>query len=318
MSQRAQPGYLSRPQLYGGFGGYPRDAKMVSREQRHTINLVPVYQSLFVPWLFFCTVYALMSSSLHFDRPGLAYSLLAMCGLVVVVLGWIALKIFTGKAAATREPNWYTFIFVTMLVAWILGVSFGNLNFSENVQPYYEYLGLDSFPEVSPVHTEGSSVMSAGRAYFGNNSVLDIRRSMGFKNVDTYCVAPISVVEGGITLPLKDYDFWAVGLGCCTTNSADFHCGEYRNPKAHSGLRLLEDSQRDFFRLAVQQAEAAYSIKAEHPLFFYWVEDATAEMTSFKNEGYKYYLIGMLAHFAWQSLCVGLAVTAFAKLGYSS
>lgn len=43
------------------------------------------------------------------------------------------------------------------------------------------------------------------------------------------------------------YDFWAVGRGlwletqkrgidCCTP---DYQCGEYANPKAHAGLRLL-------------------------------------------------------------------------------
>ena len=35
------------------------------------------------------------------------------------------------------------------------------------------------------------------------------------------------------------------------------------------------------------QATAAYSLKAEHPLFFYWTEDATAEMDSFRDNGYK-------------------------------
>ena len=37
----------------------------------------------------------------------------------------------------------------------------------------------------------------------------------------------------------------------------------------------------------VVQATAAYSLKAEHPLFFYWTEDATAEMDSFRDNGYK-------------------------------
>merc|ERR1719440_558654 len=113
----------------------------------------------------------------------------------------MVLKMFTGKTALGREPNWYPFLFVTMVVAWILGITFGNMNYSESVLQYYEYVGLDMFPEVSPMHTRGTSVMSAGRVFFGNTSVLDTRRSMGFKNVDTYCVAPISVVQGGVTMP---------------------------------------------------------------------------------------------------------------------
>eukprot|EP00440_Ansanella_granifera_P006117 gb/GFBE01006634.1/.p1 GENE.gb/GFBE01006634.1/~~gb/GFBE01006634.1/.p1 ORF type:complete len:321 (+),score=62.95 gb/GFBE01006634.1/:1-963(+) len=320
MNQRfaaQQGGSLSRPQLYGGFGGFPHDGKAVLREQRFRMNLAPVYQCLFIPWLFFCAIYAVMSSSVHYYRPSLAYLTVALCGLVVLAVGWIALKLVMGKAPSTREPNWYVFLAVTMAVAWILGIVFGNLNYSATVQRYYDYISLDIFPEVNPSITQGQQVMSGGRVYFGNTSVLDVRRSIGFKNVDTYCVAPISIVQGGTTMPLQTYDFWAVGLGCCSLNTADFHCGEYNNPNAHSGLRLLEDSQRDFYRLAVQQAEAAYSIKANHPLFFYWVEDATAEMESFKGEGYKYFMIGMLAHFGWQLLSVGLAATAFSKLGYA-
>ena len=119
---------------------------------------------------------------------------------------------------------------------------------------------------------------------------------MAFKNVDTYCVAPVSVLQGpqfncrcaerrlsapgGVVLPLETYDFWAIGMDCCSVNAADFHCGmglgwascllplshgrsaraaralagEVGNSKAHSGLRLLDDRQRSFYRLAVEQA----------------------------------------------------------------
>jgi len=312
---------MSRPGLYGGFGGYAQDKdnkpSISRRNQRHRMNIVPVYQCLFLPWLLYCAIFALMSSSANFYRPYLCYALLAIAALGVLALGWTPLKILLGRAPTTSGTNWYGFFFVTMAIALVLGAVFGNLNFSTTMIKYYEYENLDIFTEASPLFSKGEQLMDAGRVMFGNNSVLDTRRSMGFKNMDTYCVAPISIVQSGVTMPLQTYDFWAVGLNCCSSNAADFSCGEYANQQAHSGLRFLGDSQRDFFRLAVQEATAAYGIKAEHPLFFYWVQDPTAEMDSFKQEGYKYFLIGMLSHFAWQSLCVGLAIAAFAKLGYA-
>mmetsp|Transcript_22559 Transcript_22559/g.42512 ORF Transcript_22559/g.42512 Transcript_22559/m.42512 type:complete len:311 (+) Transcript_22559:72-1004(+) len=307
--QRSAPGYLSRPQPYGGFGGFGGFGRKGGYRQR--LDVVPVFQCLFLPWLLYCAVYALLSCSLHFYRPSLAYSLVALAALLPITLAWMSLRLAKGI-----EPSWYTFLAVTMVVAWSLGVVFGSLNYAATTGPYSQYLNMDVLPEVDPSQG-GEEAMSAGRVYFGKESIPDVRRSMAFKNVDTYCVAPISVAQGGVVLPLESYDFWAIGMGCCSVNAADFHCGEVQNPNAHSGLRLLDDEQRSFYRLAVEQAEAAYSLKARHPVFFYWVEDATAEMDSFRNDGYKYFLVGMLSHFAWQLLCVVLAVAAFSKWGYS-
>merc|ERR1719428_1211955 len=120
--------------------------------------------------------------------------------------------------------------------------------------------------------------------------MLDMKKAMGFKNLDLYCVAPI--VNGDNQL--ASYDFWAVGINCCSGVSSDFRCGEFNNPHARSGLRLLRDDQRSFFRLAVQQAEAAYNLKAIHPLFFYWTDDPTSDMQSMLEEGYRFFFIGTL------------------------
>lgn len=326
--------FFSRPQLYGGFGGFSREAaarlpdgkgkasSFFLRSQRQRLNLVPICACFLLPWLFFCAVYAIMSFRLHYTKPSLCWALVSLglvavaaCGSFALVSAFRKLRAARGDEWA-RPPTWLAFLFVSLLAAWVLGVILGNLNFWTNMQQYYDYVNLNDHWDVNPARMQGRQLMDSGRVYFVKNSTLDLRRSMGFKNLDTYCVAPITVkTPAGMMLPLQTYDFWAVGLDCCEGNTASFRCGEYNDPGVHQGLRLLQDDQRAFFRLAVQQAEATYSIKAMHPLFFYWARDATSEMNFLRDEGYKYYLLGMLVHFAWQILCVALAAVGFAKLG---
>eukprot|EP00438_Fugacium_kawagutii_P029114 Skav233711 [mRNA] locus=scaffold2120:100002:105477:+ [translate_table: standard] len=118
--------------------------------------------------------------------------------------------------------------------------------------------------KVNPGREKGQQLMDAGRVYFEDGTGLDTSKSMAFRNLDRYCVAPIV--------------FGQVGVNCCSGTTADFRCGEFDNPKARSGLRLMRqmpraggletasermtvtlnqgEDQRPFFRLAVQQAEA--------------------------------------------------------------
>jgi len=316
--------YGSAPPIYLG-----KAAGFFARAQRQRLNVVPICQCFLLPWLVFCAVYATVSFEVHYVSPGLCWGLVAAALVGVVLAGGLASAsawrkyrstgagAYSGGDVVAQAPSWITFLAISCLAAWILGVVLGNMNFWTNMQPYYDYHNLNSHGALDPSRMQGKEFMDAGRVRFTNSSVLDLRKSMGFRNLDTYCVAPITVqTPGGTQLNLETYDFWAVGLDCCQTHVADFHCGEFNNPQAHQGLRLMRDDQRPFFRLAVQQAQATYNIKAEHPLFFYWVSDANAEMLSFRDDGYKYFLIGMLIHFAWQLLCVTLAVLGFAKLGH--
>lgn len=135
---------------------------------------------------------------------------------------------------------------------------------------------LCSGPGLDPKGS-GVQAMDAGAVYFCPGSYVDVGRAMGFQTQPSYCVAPITLGTKG----LDRYDFWAVGVGCCNDlrQAADaspipnFHCGEVGSATAHAGMRRINDAENAYFELAVQQAEAAYGIKAEHPLFFTWVED---------------------------------------------
>merc|ERR1719436_2231891 len=248
-----------------------------------------------------------MSFSFHYQRPAMTWFL--------VILGLVATAILAFMAYQTkqreREEMWYTFSTLALLVATITAAIFGDINFWFNMQPYYDIENLNTYPSVNPAREKGQQLMDAGRVYFADGAGLDLRKAMGFKNLDLYCVAPI--VNG--QEQLASYDFWAVGINCCSGVSSDFRCGEFNNPHARSGLRLMRDDQRPFYRLAVQQAEAAYNLKATHPLFFYWMQDPVAEMNSYRDDGFKYYLLGIFTHFAFNLFCVVCATVGFSKIG---
>jgi hypothetical protein len=287
------------------------------RGARKRMNIVAIAASLFLPWTLFSVIFAVMTFSLHYQQPLFAYFIVMLGFLVVAASGALAFDAARAKSAndPRREPTWYIFTFGTCIIAWVAAVVGGDINFYKNLQPFYDIMNLNIYPSVDPSRMRGQQLMDAGRIIFTEDTKLDITKSMGFKNLDMYCVAPITVNQPVSDMPLATYDFWAVGLNCCSGDKPDFHCGEFANPRAHAGLRLMRDDQRSFFRLAVQQAEAQSNIKAQHPLFFYWMQDPMMAVSAYQEDGFKYYLLGMFSHFVFQLFLVTCAVLIFSRMG---
>jgi len=286
--------------------------------QRRRLNIVAMAMALFVPWVLFSTLYAVLSFSLHYTEPTTTYGIVGVGFLVVLLSAFFAVDAVRRKElpdGSRRQPSWYIFICVTSLLAWVLAVGAGETNFVENLQPFYDVLNLNTYQSVDPSKMRGQQLMDAGRIIFVKEATLDLSKAMSFKNLDRYCVAPVTMSSGNEShATLANYDFWAVGTNCCT-DTGEFHCGDFHNPHAHAGLRLMRDEQRAFFRLAVQQAEAAHSVKAIHPLFFTWMQDPVVELNSYQDEGFKYYTVGMFSHFVLQLFLVLCAALAFSKMG---
>lgn len=276
--------------------------------KKKRINLVAVCLNIFLPWFLFSGLYAILSFSFHYQSPYGAWACVVAGFLLCIVSLFLAIR---AKNSAERDPSWYLFSTLTLFLAVIMAAVFGQMNFWYNLQPFYDIENLNTYPSVNPSSETGQRLMDAGRVYFSDNTKLDTSKSMGFKNLDLYCVAPI--VNGDAAL--ESYDFWAVGLNCCSGVSSDFRCGEFNNPHARSGLRLMRDDQRPFFRLAVQQAAAAYQLKSTHPLFFYWLQDPVGEMNSYRDAGFKYYLLGIFSHFALNLFMTTVAVIGFSRIG---
>lgn len=210
---------------------------------------------------------------------------------------------------------------MTLLLAWTAGVVAGDLNFAFNMESFYNFQSLNFYPDVDPSTASGQMLMDAGRMVFTPNSHLDLTKSMGFKQQDTYCVAPVTkALTGAVNASRQgsqqtreNYDFWAVGVNCCSGNLPDFRCPHFNDAKARGGMRLMEDGQRAFFRLAVQQAEATYNIKATHPIFIHWVPDPLAEAQARQQQGFQCFLQGVLTFLSVQCFLVAAATLFFAK-----
>ncbi|CAE8603756.1 unnamed protein product, partial [Polarella glacialis] len=232
-------------------------------------ELVAIFVNVLTPWLVFSGIFAAMSCSVHYKMAGVAWAIVGVGIILAGVAGFLANR----TRLRERDPMWYIFAALALLIATVAAAVLGDMNFSYNMQTFYDIENLNSYPAL-------------------------------------YCVAPIVYGQE----QLASYDFWAVGVNCCSGATSDFRYGVYDNPHARSGLRLLRDDQRSVFRLAVQQAEAAYNMKAAHPLFFYRMQDPVAEIMQCKNDGFRYYPRGLFTHFVFNRLCVACAVFGFSKL----
>lgn len=264
---------------------------------------------LFVPSAVFTVTAAMLSFQTHYRHALMSWFIVLLGFCLVVIFGAIARSALQRRfLSGARDPTWSTFIFLTVAFGWLLGTVLGYLNYSLYMHPYYDVASLEMYPNVDPAKAAGLQFMDAGRIVFTKDSHLDFKLSYGFKNDQLYCVAPITSIEGY----LASYDFWAVGIDCCNGTKPGFTCGEARNPAAHSAMRLLDDGNTQYYRLAIEQLQLLHGIQTIHPLFFEWTLDPITGVNNLQDVGFKNFLLGTLSFFALQLFLVMLvAVGAF-------
>lgn len=276
--------------------------------KRFRFNVLAVCLNLFVPSLIFSVVFAACSFQVHYTRPHLTYGIIAAGFATAAFTGGLAYR----AKARDRDPMWYTFSALVLFLATALGWIFGDLNYWANMQPFYDMDNLNTYQALNPAETPGQGVMDAGKIFFEEGSGVDTKKSIGYKNDHLYCVAPITFGDD----QLASYDYWAVGVDCCSATNGDWKCGEYDNPHAEAGLRLMRDEQRPSFLLAVQMAENAYNIKSEHPLFFNWLQDPVRKMDTYRDDGFKYFTWGIVCFFLFNAMCVLSSIAGFSRMGF--
>jgi len=286
----------------------------IFRTTKKRLNIVAILINLFVPWLLFCLVFWLLSFSLHYTAPWTCWLIVTLLFATIVVpfaiLAWVSKMQREKQAEEETTPMWYGFLAVACGVAFLAGMILGIWNFNNNLNHVYDLQNLATYHDIDPADYVGQQMVDAGRIIFNNETHLGISKSMGFKDNDVYCVAPIVSSK---TTAATYQDFWAVGKNCCSGTSADFHCEGY-NYRFNGGLRLMDDTARPFYRLAVQQAEAMWGIKTHKPLFFIWGPDPIEYTDSLKRAGIAMYTTGILAALVVGFFAVICATLVFAKV----
>lgn len=279
------------------------------------MNAVALMVNLFVPWAIFTYVYAMIAFHIHYENPFLCYLLVCVpfaIGLIVVcvaVVKHLEHKFHEEEEYIEHEPNWHIFLAICCLVAFVLAVIFGEMTFNQYSVPYYDLKNLATYTKIDTADYQGAQLMDAGTIVFKEGTKVDVTRSMGFKSDTIYCVAPIVTNNA----QMMSYDFWAIGKNCCSGNQADFNCPETRNTRALGAVRLLVDTDRPFYRLAVQQAEGIHKIRAKHPLFFTWDEDPLTKQEDMMLQCRKNFYYASMAYFVFQLFVVMVATLAAAQ-----
>jgi hypothetical protein len=267
-------------------------------------ELRDILLSVLVPPLQFTLVSQVLTFHVHYNHPWLAW-ILASVGLVPIVMAHLSLKKW--------NRAWLRFFFYQLLCAFLVATFVSEMNFWYCMAPFYSLRAMKTYTEIDPAMVLGQRLMDAGKINFVDHARVVTDLAMSFTTWDVYCVAPISTPMG---LPsqgsqLASYDFWAVGVGCCQSGTPSFNCGEYKNPAAHSGLRSVDTEQATYFRLAVEQAEAAYGLQARDPVFVYWVSNADNEESLLFEEGFKNWIMACSSHFAMNVVALLFNLLAF-------
>jgi hypothetical protein len=288
-------------------------AKTPFGRTRRRVNILSVALTIVLPWLMFVFVFGMLSFSLHYAHPGFCWLVVVAALLIIGLCGMYALVSLRKQkdGDARHEPTWILVFTILCFIAWCLGVSLGLYNFWSCMSPHYDMQALNTYSNVDVGQLSGSAVMDAGRVTFKAESFIDASKAVGFKDVDTYCVAPISPPKSAAG-PLLTYDFWAAGVNCCSGASGDFHCGEGKL-ELGGATRILNSEHTEKFTLATQQAASVFHFRVGHPIFLKTEADPLSAGGSAMDRGLKFYCLMALVMFGVNLFLVSVVLVLHSR-----
>lgn len=249
-----------------------------------------------MPWLMFVTLSVLWTFGYHHF-----YLVVWM-----IALAWFcfACGFLAMDAQEKMAGSWYLFLAMVCFFAIINASLCGGYNYWTHMFHYWSFDENRGYTNVLPSEPADAR-QDAGTIVFSNTARVDTTRAVGYKAGTTYCVAPIMD-----DTQLDRVEYWAAGTNCCTSRG-DFVCDATYNPKAKSGVVILDVVPGDasistgetsigltlwapilpYFKKAAKQAEAHYALtSAKNAIFVRWVADTQMVQDEFWAGGTSFLL----------------------------
>lgn len=263
----------------------------------------------------------------------LIFTMVVLCvaaiaqGLFTTPNGVVALVIFVALGAFVsgfrRSKLMMMLHAFLVFLACAAGTAAGLTVFYAHFSVAEQFHSLVTYVNIDPARDVGGAYRDSGEVYFKEGSRVDTARAIAVMSKDVYCAAPIvreetaSAAESGEVHPPPSgtVDWWAVGKNCCDPSGEQFTChlkkaGPGAVPRA--GLRQLYAYERHLYRLAVDEWASKFELPVNHPLFFEWVVDPLADVTSHVLKGWQSVLTSIeaftVANFILATFCTGVVV----------
>mmetsp|Transcript_50040 Transcript_50040/g.144087 ORF Transcript_50040/g.144087 Transcript_50040/m.144087 type:complete len:280 (+) Transcript_50040:143-982(+) len=226
--------------------------------------------------------------------------------LFAVVLG---ATVSAGFICAANGDTFRMTKFAFCFAAWGLSAFVGLMSHDLALSHYWFLHESNAYANVFPTET-AAGFADAGKLSFADGASVDSARSLGYKDVSTFCVAPII---DQMQAPL--IQFWAIGVNCCDARGG-FQCDGASSPKARSGI-VVHDVTGEY-AAAIKMAEAVYNLaSAQKYLLVRWVEDPEAVEMNYWHVGIAVLMAGMLVFailFALSAFGVDIAMRGHTSL----
>lgn len=278
---------------------------IISKRQQGKFGNVELFGMVVIPSIVFFLVCLLFST-----HPFYTFRVVFTGFLLVLLLGAV-LEMWK------RQNEVYRFYFYVALLscaAIIAGIFVGYTTFRSCFQRYWLYDASSVYTNVLP-STPTGVYFDAGFLIFADEAKLDISRSIGYRNVSRYCVAPIIDDDVGATI-----EFWAIGLDCCGSRGT-FECDDASDRNARTGIVVADpdgyfEGDREAFVAAVRQAEAASKLtSAAEPIFVRWILDFEEAQRNLWIVGFITLVVSFVAMIILLSIVVGLLQTNYSAFG---